>query len=131
MSWWRSRRASSTDASCNTGASSQRSRPVPRSVVLDVLVLLSWCRRPSRVFLRSSRWVQMSTVPPSPGSPPRALALVARSSSSCGRWFLSHWRYPQSTLSRWYLRLLADRWPRKLLLQSLPPHSRNHRLTIH
>ena len=36
----------STGASYNTGASSQRSRPVPRPVVLDVLTLLSWwcCR---------------------------------------------------------------------------------------
>ena len=32
----------------NTGASSQRSRPVPRPVVVDVLAFLSWCCRPSR-----------------------------------------------------------------------------------
>ena len=48
MSWLRTRRAPSTGASYNTGASSQRSRPVPRPVVLDVLALLSRCCRTSR-----------------------------------------------------------------------------------
>ena len=39
MFWWRTRRAPSTGRSCHTGAPSQRSRPVPRPVVLDVLAL--------------------------------------------------------------------------------------------
>ena len=42
MSWWRSRCASSTGASYHTGASLQRSRSVPRPVVLHVLALFSW-----------------------------------------------------------------------------------------
>ena len=40
--------------------------------------------------------------------------VVARSLSSCGRWFLTRWRYPQSALGRWCLRLLDERWPPKL-----------------
>ena len=43
MSWLRTRRDPSTGASYNTGTSSQRSRPVPWPVVLDVLALLSCC----------------------------------------------------------------------------------------
>ena len=39
MSWWHTRRAPSTGDSYYTGASLQRSRPVPRSAVLDVLAL--------------------------------------------------------------------------------------------
>ena len=45
-----------------------------------------------------------------PGQPPVADVLVTRSSRSCGRWFLTHWCYPQNALGRCYLRLLADRW---------------------
>ena len=48
MFWWRNLRAPSTGASYHTGASSQRSRSVPRPVVLNVLALLSWRCRPSR-----------------------------------------------------------------------------------
>ena len=48
MFWWRNRRAPSTGSPYRTGASSERSRPVPRLVVLDVLVLSSWSCRPSR-----------------------------------------------------------------------------------
>ena len=40
--------------------------------------------------------------------------VVARSLSSCGRWFLTRWRYPQSALGRWCLRLLDERWHPKL-----------------
>ena len=35
---------------------------------------------------------------PNPGSPLWVLALGTRSSLSCGRWFLPHWRCPQSAL---------------------------------
>ena len=35
---------------------------------------------------------------PIPGSPLWVLALGTRSSLSCGRWFLPHWRCPQSAL---------------------------------
>ena len=48
-----------------------------------------------------------------PGQPPVADVLVTRSSRSCGRWFLTHWRYPQSALGRWRLRFLAYRWPHR------------------
>ena len=43
---------------------------------------------------------------PIPGSPLCVLALGTRSLLSCGRWFLPHWRCPQSALGRWCLRLL-------------------------
>ena len=46
--WLRTRRTPLSGASYNTGASLQRSQAVPRRVVLDVLALLSWCRRPGR-----------------------------------------------------------------------------------
>ena len=52
-------------------------------------------------------------------SPP-AFALVAHSSRLCGRWFLTHWRYPQrsrlvvSPAVALYSALLANRLPRPL-----------------
>ena len=49
MLWWRNRRTPSTGGDYHTGASSQRSRLVPRPVVLDVLAL-PWRSRPSRVY---------------------------------------------------------------------------------
>ena len=57
-----------------------------------------------------------TTSTPTRGSPLRVLPLVTRSSCSCGRWFLTRWRYPQSALGRWCLRLLADRWSRPSFL---------------
>ena len=103
----------------NTGASSQCSWPVPRPVVLNVLALFSWCCRSSRgcscfmaggySFLFTSGY---STISQFQAHLLRVIALVTRSSSSCGRWFLTHWRYPQSALGRWCLRLLVDWWPR-------------------
>ena len=48
MLCWRTRCASSTGGSLHTGASSQRSRSVPRRVVLDVLALVFWRCKPSR-----------------------------------------------------------------------------------
>ena len=47
MLWWRIRSAPSAGGSYHTGASLQRSRLVPRPVVLDVLAL-SWRSRSSR-----------------------------------------------------------------------------------
>ena len=44
---------------------------------------------------------------PNPGSPLRVFALVKQSPRSCGRWFLTHWRYPHSALGRWCLRQCA------------------------
>ena len=86
----------------------QRSRSVPRPVVLDVQ------------FLHSPGAVRAGDIPavgrrvqtdqycnPIPGSPLWALALGTRSLLSCSRWFLTpHWRYPQSALGRWSLWLL-------------------------
>ena len=86
----------------------QRSRSVPRPVVLDVQ------------FLHSPGAVRAGDIPavdrrvqtdqfcnPTPGSPLWALAPGTRSLLSCGRWFLTpHWRYPQSALGRWCLWLL-------------------------
>ena len=47
---------------------------------------------------------------PNPGSPLWVLALGTRSSLSCGRWFLLHWRCPQSALGPVvYLAPSADR----------------------
>ena len=59
--WWRTCRAPSAGGSFHTGASLQRSRPVPRPVVLHVPPLLSWrcrsglCR--SRSLLSGNRGV--------------------------------------------------------------------------
>ena len=112
MFWWRNHRAPSNSASYHTGASSQRSRSVPRPVVLDLLALLSWCCRPSRWCFCTLAGAEMfpftlgyST--PNPGSPLRVFVLVTRSSCSCGWWFLTHWRYPQSALGWWCLRQYA------------------------
>ena len=86
----------------------QRSRSVPRSVVLDV----QFSHSPGAVFRAGGvpsfgRWVQTDQYcNPIPGSPLLALALVTRSLLSCGRWFLTHWRYPQSAFDRWCLWLL-------------------------
>ena len=88
----------------------QRSRSVSRPVVLDVQFSLS----PRAVFRAGDvsafgRWVQTDPhCNPIPGLPLWALALVTRSLLSCGRWFLTHWRYPQSALDRWCLWLLRS-----------------------
>ena len=86
----------------------QRSRSVPRPVVLDVQLSHSsgavfWVGD----FPALGRRVQTDQYcNPIPGSPLWVLALVTRSLLSCGRWFLTHWRYPQSALGRWCLWLL-------------------------
>ena len=86
----------------------QRSRSVPWPVVHDVqsctpLVLF----RAGDVFPVLCRWVQTNQYcNPITGSPLWVLALGTRSLLSCGRWFLTHWRCPQSALGRWCLRLL-------------------------
>ena len=86
----------------------QRSRSVPWPVVHDVqsctpLVLF----RAGDVFPVLGRWVQTNQYcNPIPGSPLWVLALGTRSFLSCDRWFLTHWRCPQSALGRWCLRLL-------------------------
>ena len=48
--------------------------------------------------LRQARAQTNQYCNPLPGSPLWVLALVAKSSRSCGRWFLPHWRCPQSAL---------------------------------
>ena len=59
-------------------------------------------------FPALDRWVQTDQYcNPIPGSPSWVLALVTRSLLSCGRWFLTHWRHPQSALGRWCLWLLG------------------------
>ena len=86
----------------------QRSRSVPRPVVLDV----QFSHSPRAVDRAGDipafgRWVHTDQYcNPIPGSPLWALALVTRSLLSCGRLFLTHWRYPQSALGRWRLWLL-------------------------
>ena len=86
----------------------QRSRSVPWLVVLDVqsctpLVL----SRAGDVFPVLGSWVQTNQYcNPIRGSPLWVLALGTRSLLSCGRWFLTHWRCPQSALGRWCLWLL-------------------------
>ena len=80
--------------------SSQRSRSVPRPVVLHVqsrtpLVPLSG----PVIFPVLGRRVQTNQYcNPIPGSSLWGFALVTRPLLSCGRWFLTHWRYPQSAL---------------------------------
>ena len=117
MFWWRNRRAPSTGAPYHTGASSQRSRPVPRLVVLDVLVLLSWsCRR--------SRWCSCFlpgrySVPFTPGYSAVSQLQVHISGFCPGKKDLALVRsvVPYTLVlysmrsRRWCLRLLADRWP--------------------
>ena len=78
MSWWRTCRAPSTGGSYHTDASSQRSRPVPRPAVLDVLAL-PWPSRPSRSGSCSlAGAVGFPFTPgystPNPGSPLRVLS---------------------------------------------------------
>ena len=96
-----------------------RSRPVPRSVVLDVLALFSWrCldRADDLPALGRCRGVPVHSglqYPKSRFTSP-GFVLITRSSSSCGQWFLTHWRYPQSALGRWCL------WQYALQQQSLP-----------
>ena len=72
------------------------------------LALLWWCCRPGGLFflLRQVRAQTNQYCNPIPGSPLWVLALGTRSSLSCGRWFLPHWRCPQSALGPWCLRLL-------------------------
>ena len=88
--------------------SSQRSQSVPRPVVLHVqsrtsLVPLSG----PVIFPVLGRWAQTNQYCNLiPGSPLWVFALVTRPLLSCGRWFLTHWRCPQSALGRWCLRLL-------------------------
>ena len=88
--------------------SSQRSRSVPRPVVLHVqsrtpLVPLSG----PVIFPVLGRRAQTNQYcNPIPGSPLWVFTLVTRPLLSCSRWFLTHWRCPQSALGRWCLRLL-------------------------
>ena len=87
----------------------QRSRSVPRPVVLDVQFTHSSPGAVGRAgdFPAFGRRVQTDQYcNPISGSPLWVLALVTRSFLSCGRWFLTHWRYPQSALGRWCLWLL-------------------------
>ena len=91
--WSRSPRAPPIGASY-TGASLRRSRSVPRPVVLDVQFL----RSDNSAALRQTRAQTNQYCNPNPGSPLWVLALGTRSSLSCGRWFLPHWRCPQSAL---------------------------------
>ena len=53
--------------------------------------------------LRQTRAQTNQYCNPNPGSPLWVLALGTRSSLSCGRWFLPHWRCPQSALGPWCL----------------------------
>ena len=85
----------------------QRSRSVPLAGctrrTCTPLVLF----RAGDVFPVLCRWVQTNQYCNSiPGSPLWVLALGTRPLLSCGRWFLTHWRCPQSALGRWCLRLL-------------------------
>ena len=87
----------------------QRSQSVPRPVVLDV----QFSHSPSAVDRAGNvpafgRWVQTDQYcNPIPGSPLWVLALVTRPLLPRDRWFLTHWRYPQSALDRWCLWLLG------------------------
>ena len=87
----------------------QRSRSVPRPVVLDVQFSHSHGAVDRAGDVPAfGRWVQTDQYcNPIPGSPLWVLALVTRSLLSCGRCFLTHWRYPQSALDRWCLWLLG------------------------
>ena len=69
---------------------------------------LPWCRCPGRfLFPVLGRRAQTNQhCNPIPGSPLWVFALVTRPLLLCGRWFLTHWRCPQSALGRWCLRLL-------------------------
>ena len=62
---------------------------------------LLWCavdRAGYSSALRQTRAQTNQYCNPNPGSPLWVLALGTRSSLSCGRWFLPHWRCPQSAL---------------------------------
>ena len=72
----------------------QRSRSVPRPVVFDVQLRSD----NSSALLQQTRAQTNQYCNPNPGSPLWVLALGTRSSLSCGRWFLPHWRCPQSAL---------------------------------
>ena len=89
-------------------SSLQRPRSVPQPVVLDVQFLHSpgAVRAGNVPALRQVRAQTNKHCNPIPGSPLWALALGTRPLLSCGRWFLTHWRCPQSALGRWCLRLL-------------------------
>ena len=87
----------------------QRSRSVPRPVVLDVQLSHSSGAVVDRAgdFPALGRRVQTDHYcNPIPGSTHWALELGTRFLLSCGRWFLTHWRYPQSALGRWRLCLI-------------------------
>ena len=107
--WLRTRRAPSIGAFYNTGALFAALRSVPRPVVLDV----QFSHSPGTVDRAGDvpdfgRCVQTDQyLNPILGSSLRVFALVTRSLLSCGRWFLTHWRYPQSALDRWCLWLLG------------------------
>ena len=83
----------------HTGASSQHSRPVARPMVLHVPALLSWrCRTDRRhpcSLTVGDFEVPVRVTSRSRLKPPSAVALVALSLRSCGRWFLIHWYYLQ------------------------------------
>ena len=88
----------------------QRSWSVPRPVVPDVQFSHSFPGAVDRAgdVPAFGRWVQTDQYcNPHPGSPLWVLALVTKSLLSCGRWFLTHWRYPQSALDRWCLWFLG------------------------
>ena len=61
---------------------------------------------PVVLLLRQMRAQTNHYCNPIPGSLLWFLALGTRSLLSCGRWFLPHWRCPQSALGPWCLRLL-------------------------
>ena len=114
MLWWRTRRAPLTGGSYHTGASSQCSRTVPRPVVFDVLALTLLELLAVPIMFPAFWQVGTAGFPltpgystPNPSSPLRVFALVQQSSRSCGRWFLTNCRYPQSALAWWCLRQCA------------------------
>ena len=88
--------------------SSQRSRSVPRPVVLHVQshTLLVPLSGPVIFPVLGRRAQTNQYCDPIQGSPLWGFALVTRPLLSCGRWFLTHWRYPLSALGRWCLWLL-------------------------
>ena len=106
--WLRTRRAPSTGGSYNTGA-----LLAALSVGSSAGCTIQFSHSPGAVDRAGDvpafgRWVQTDQYcNPIPGSPLWVLALVTRSLLSCGRCFLTQWRYPQSALDRWCLWLLG------------------------
>ena len=88
---------------------SPRAPPIGASYTGVLLAALSICssagctrrtafRSDNSAALRQVRAQTNQYCNPNPGSPLWVLALGTRSSLSCGRWFLPHWRCPQSAL---------------------------------